>query len=90
MGCLAGPHRDLAPLALETSSMDEVSVDALGLLTIDDVAAILRISTRQAYRLLKAGAIDSFKVGRALRCTRQAVADYIAECQAIAAANRPE
>jgi excisionase family DNA binding protein len=68
--------------------MEEVGPEALGLLDVDDVAALLKISVRQTYRLIQGGEIDSLRVGRALRCTRQAVADYIAKCADAAQAIR--
>lgn len=46
-------------------------------LTVGEVADHLRLSERSVYNLLKAGEIESFKIGRSRRITRQALDAYI-------------
>ncbi len=45
--------------------------------TLEEVAKMLRISERTVMREIKAGKIEAFKAGRALRFTPEAVQAYI-------------
>jgi excisionase family DNA binding protein len=65
--------------------VEDVGPDALDLLRTRDVAGLLKISERQAWRLIHGGSIESLKVGHSVRVTRPALAAYIAQCQAAAA-----
>ena len=42
----------------------------IDLLTVDEVAAILRVSRDSAYQIVRAGEIRSFRVGRLIRIDR--------------------
>ena len=42
-------------------------------LTLDDIAAELKVSRSMAYKLVNSGEIDSYRVGRFLRVTRAAL-----------------
>ena len=42
----------------------------IDLLTVDEVAAILRVSRDSAYQIVRAGEILSFRVGRLIRIDR--------------------
>ncbi len=42
----------------------------IDLLTVDEVAAILRVSRDSAYQTVRAGEIRSFRVGRLIRIDR--------------------
>ena len=54
--------------------MLEVSRD---LLTIDETAEYLRVSRRTVYRLIDAGHLSRFKVGRRALITRQSLTLYV-------------
>lgn len=56
--------------------MQDVSLDALKLLTVDDLARLMKVSKATAWRRVLSGEIDSVKVGRARRVTPAAVAAY--------------
>jgi excisionase family DNA binding protein len=43
------------------------------LMTVDDVAAHLRVSTRTVRRMIKSGSLDVIRIGRAVRVTPQAL-----------------
>lgn len=45
--------------------------------TVSEVAAMLRVSRATVYRLLHAGALPGMRVGRSLRVTRRAVDSYL-------------
>lgn len=47
------------------------------LLTVAEVAAIMRVSTMTVYRLIKAGELASFRVGRSYRIPEDAVDRYL-------------
>lgn len=47
-------------------------------LSLEQVAKMLQVSERTVMREIKAGKIQAFKVGRALRFTPEAVQAYIA------------
>lgn len=49
----------------------------LSLLTIAEVAALLRVSKMTVYRLAKEGDLDSMKVGHGIRIGRDSVERYI-------------
>lgn len=55
----------------------QAGTDALKALTVGKVATLLDISERAVYRLIAGGELESFHIGRSLRCTPQAVAAYI-------------
>ncbi|MFZ3062877.1 MAG: helix-turn-helix domain-containing protein [Actinomycetota bacterium] len=48
------------------------------LLTVPEVAAMLRVSTMTVYRLIKRGELSAIRVGRGYRITSQAVDRYLA------------
>jgi excisionase family DNA binding protein len=65
------------PAGGDTEGRD-VGIEALGLLTVPEVAARLRLSAKTVWRLVAATEIESVKVGRLRRIPPEAVAAYIA------------
>ena len=70
--------------SLETrcqGNLDMRSVQRTGeiptLLTVEEVAAQLRIGRNSAYNLVKSGQIKSIKIGRTIRIPKMAVLEYI-------------
>ncbi len=57
--------------------MQEVDASALELLTVAEVAKLLRLSEPTIWRRIYAGEIESVKAGRARRVPPAAVRDYI-------------
>ncbi|MCC8046341.1 MAG: helix-turn-helix domain-containing protein [Clostridiales bacterium] len=51
--------------------------DYLDVLTIDDTAAVLRLSRRSVKRLLDEGEIEYRKIGRIYRISKKAILDYL-------------
>lgn len=47
------------------------------IITVQELADLLRIGLNVAYRLVNTGEIDSFKIGNSYRIQRDAVSDYI-------------
>ena len=47
------------------------------LLRAEDVARLLSIGRSKAYELLASGDIRSLRIGRSLRCTSKAMADFV-------------
>lgn len=47
------------------------------LLTVDEIAADLRVSRMTIYRLVHAGALPSLRIGRTIRIRRSAYATYL-------------
>lgn len=47
------------------------------LLRVSDVKRALQISESHAYQLLSSGAIRTVRVGRSVRVTEEALADYV-------------
>ena len=47
------------------------------LLTVEEVAAQLRIGRNSAYNLVKSGQIKSIRIGRTIRIPKMAVLEYI-------------
>lgn len=46
-------------------------------LSLDEVAELLKVSKRTIQREVEQGKLEAFKVGRALRFTKQAVEEYM-------------
>jgi putative molybdopterin biosynthesis protein len=51
-------------------------------LTVDEVAEVLRVNAKTVYALVKRGKLRAFRVGRALRCRRAEVARFIEASEA--------
>jgi len=49
------------------------------LLTVPEVAGILRVSVRTVYNLLEAGALRGVRVGRAWRVPESALEEFISQ-----------
>lgn len=47
------------------------------IITVEELAEILRIGMNRAYRLVNSGEIDSFKINNSHRIPRSSVTDYI-------------
>lgn len=62
--------------------MQDVSLDALNLLTVDELARLMKVSKATAWRRVLSGEIESMKVGRARRVTPAAVAAYYEKLRA--------
>lgn len=58
--------------------MTHAAVEDLDLLTIDEVAALLRCSRSHVKNLIRREAIASIKTGKRRVITRSAVAEYVA------------
>lgn len=50
---------------------------AVELLTVAEVAAMLRVSKMTIYRLVDSGALQSMRVGRSVRLPRSSVDSYL-------------
>ena len=48
------------------------------LLTVSEVAVIMRVSKMTVYRLVNGKELDAIRVGRSFRVPEQAVSDYLA------------
>jgi excisionase family DNA binding protein len=60
-------------------SSREVSGPSVGpLLTVAEVADMLRVSNMTVYRLIKAGDISALRVGKNYRIRQQELEDYLA------------
>ena len=47
------------------------------LLTLDEVASVLKVDRVTAWRRIKSGALKCVRDGRVIRCTEQQLRDYI-------------
>ena len=54
----------------------DAGLETLELLTVGEVAARLRVSPVTVRRLIKSGALEAVRIGRLVRVTPEAVADY--------------
>ena len=45
--------------------------------TVDELAEMLKIGRNTAYELVRSGAVQSVRVGRNIRIPKQAVIDYV-------------
>jgi excisionase family DNA binding protein len=62
--------------------MDNQKLGAAELLTVDEVARLLRIGRSSAYELVRRGELRSVKIGRARRVSSTAVASFIERAEA--------
>lgn len=51
------------------------------LLTVEEMAAVLRIGRNPAYQLVKDGSIQSIRVGRSIRIPRNALIQFVERTQ---------
>ncbi len=58
-------------------SMHELPLAEVKLLTVAEVAAILRLSKMTVYRMVNSGALPALKVGRSVRVPASAVDEYL-------------
>jgi excisionase family DNA binding protein len=56
--------------------MQDVGTSALQMLTVEDVAGLLKVSKATAWRRVLSGDIESVKIGRSRRVHQAAVAAY--------------
>ena len=49
--------------------------------TVSDLALMLNVGRNTAYELVRAKIIESVKIGRQIRLSKQAVIDYICRCE---------
>ena len=62
--------------------MDTTSFETLPLLlTVGEMASVLRIGRNPAYQLVKDGAIQSIRVGRSIRIPRNALVQFVENTQ---------
>lgn len=52
------------------------------LLTVGEMATILRIGRNPAYQLVKDGSVQSIRVGRSIRIPRNALVQFVGSTQA--------
>jgi len=52
--------------------------DFSDVVTVSELAEMLKIGRNTAYELIRCGAVHSIKVGRQIRISKQAVIEYIA------------
>lgn len=52
------------------------------LLTVGEMASVLRIGRNPAYQLVKDGSISSIRVGRSIRIPRNALVQFVERTQA--------
>ena len=58
--------------------MNTITFDALPLLlTVEEMASVLRIGRNPAYQLVKDGHIQSIRVGRSIRIPRNALVRFV-------------
>lgn len=62
------------------SIVQDVGLSALELLTVADVAKLLRVSKPTVWRRIYSGELESVKVGRSRRVEAKAVRDYLDRC----------
>lgn len=61
-------------------TLAEAVADAV--LTIEEVAEMLRVNTKTVYALIRRGELRAFRVGRAMRCRRAEIARFIKASEA--------
>ncbi len=50
------------------------------LITIDELCELLMIGRTTAYRLLRSGEINAFKIGKVWKISKASVGKYVKEC----------
>ncbi|RIK10176.1 MAG: hypothetical protein DCC49_04280 [Acidobacteria bacterium] len=54
-----------------------MAVPRVELLTVSEVASMMRVSNMTVYRLIKRGQLDAVRVGRSYRIRRQDLVSYL-------------
>jgi len=53
------------------------------LMTVDEVATVLKINRQTVYRLVKSGKLPAYKVASVIRIEESTVADYLEGCRMV-------
>jgi excisionase family DNA binding protein len=61
--------------------MSELPAEPVDLMTVSEVAALLRVSTMTVYRLVDAGLLRAIRIGRSLRLPRASVLEFIRDAE---------
>jgi excisionase family DNA binding protein len=62
--------------AMESTTVLDVGMEALDLLTVGEVAARMRVSTVTVRRLIASDDLEAVRIGRLVRVAPEALADY--------------
>lgn len=55
----------------------DTSLDDLKLLTVDEIATLMRVSKMTVYRLIHSGELEAIRIGRSFRVAEQTVSGYL-------------
>jgi excisionase family DNA binding protein len=69
------------PIGYDSPDMDE-RTEGPDLLTVPEVAALLRVSTMTVYRLVDGGMLRGLRVGRSIRLPRASVREFLSRAGA--------
>jgi excisionase family DNA binding protein len=47
------------------------------MMTVDEVAPVLRVSRMTVYRMIHSGVLPAYQIGRSFRVTRKALREYL-------------
>ena len=83
-GYRRGPRRGGPSPPTIGSQVSERSFTEARLLTVNEVADLLRVSRMTVYRLIKEGDIAALRVGRSYRLREDDVDDYLSERYTVA------
>jgi excisionase family DNA binding protein len=61
-----------------TNAPPDVELDDLSLLTVGEVASVMRVSKMTVYRMVHSGELTALKVGRGFRIPARVVRAYLA------------
>lgn len=59
---------------------NQIPLSEIRLLTVAEVAPLMRLSKMTVYRLVKSGKLPAVKLGRSVRIPEQAVGAYLSQC----------
>jgi excisionase family DNA binding protein len=55
----------------------DTSLDDLKLLTVEEIATVMRVSKMTVYRLIHSGELDAIRIGRSFRVAERTVSGYL-------------
>lgn len=64
--------------------------EPVDLMTVSEVAALLRVSTMTVYRLVDAGLLRALRVGRSLRLPRSSVLEFLRDADTSSSSSSTE
>jgi excisionase family DNA binding protein len=73
--------RSASPKTSATSGPLQMAAQVMPIMTVDEVAALLRLNRKTVYDAVREGALPALRLGRSIRLSRDEVQRWLASAQ---------